>query len=463
MKLVERSLVLASISSKVAVVLVFEERLRNDAENGAAPAPQDFQKIAEAMIALQAAGSPQRTNGNVAVVADTDATLYKTYGLCPLDMDRMLAMCGLKSGQEDRLPKWITTVAMANLSKDGRRTAVRTTLLADPKYDEHPIPITPQLLKMIMDKEFTGDDDNTTAGGAMKGLSPYIMASMTAEELEEAADYAQALEESRAATVVEIRKKNTRKAQAPGTFTDLLDILKTYANLLLALFGRRCPFLQELVKDVILPLQKFVPMARKLMARTTLAAILWATFKQGCQFTLGQMEESGERTPEWDTAVTMIRSKSDFSLLEVPLTIKGMHTAQGHTGAGKRKQQEPEDYKKQAKDTDDKVTPKKQKQDTYDGRKIPVHAVIQAKITTALPDRFQMKKLATACGIKDLAHIFPEEPLLCLYVALRGYCPFHRMCKKKHDNSVITDKMADNAITLLEPFIKDPTILSDGK
>lgn len=76
------------------------------------------------MIALQAAGSQQRTTGSVAVVADADATLYKTYGLCPLDMDRMLTMCALKSGQENRLPDWITTVAMANISKDGRRTAV---------------------------------------------------------------------------------------------------------------------------------------------------------------------------------------------------------------------------------------------------------------------------------------------------------------------------------------------------
>ena len=127
-------------------------------------------------------------------------------------------------------------MAMPNLSKDARRTAVRTTLLADQKYEEHPIPITPQLQKMIMDKEFTGDDDNTTAGGTMKGLSSYPMASMTAEELKEAADYAQALEESRNVTVAEIRKKNTRKAQAPGSFTDLLDGLKTYANMLLALF-----------------------------------------------------------------------------------------------------------------------------------------------------------------------------------------------------------------------------------
>ena len=70
-----------------------------------APPPQDFQKIAEALIAIQAAGSPAKAAGNVAIVADTDANLCKTYGLCcPLDIERMLTMCGLQSGQEDRLP-----------------------------------------------------------------------------------------------------------------------------------------------------------------------------------------------------------------------------------------------------------------------------------------------------------------------------------------------------------------------
>lgn len=188
------------------------------------------------------------------------------------------------------------------------------------------------------------------------------MASMTAEELEEAADYARALEESRSATVAEIRKKHTRKAQAPDGFTDLLDILKIYANLLLALFGRRCPFLQDLVKDVILPLQKFNSMERKLMAKTTLAAILWAVFKQACQFTLGQMEDGSEadRSPEWDTAaVTMIRSKSDFSLLEVPLTIKGTNKPVGITGPGKRKERETEKEAVTGGDKKPPTTPKK--------------------------------------------------------------------------------------------------------
>ena len=72
---------------------------------------------------------------------------------------------------------------MKDLSKDGKRAAVQAALIADPEYDENPIPITPQLLKMIVDKEFTGDDDTTTAAGAMKGLSIYLMEDMTDEEI----------------------------------------------------------------------------------------------------------------------------------------------------------------------------------------------------------------------------------------------------------------------------------------
>ena len=52
------------------------------------------------------------------------------------------------------------------------------------------------------------------------------------------------------------------------------------------------------------------------------------------------MEEDGEREAEWDTAVTMIRSKSDFSLLEVPMSIAGVPTVAVTTGRGKRKERE---------------------------------------------------------------------------------------------------------------------------
>ena len=173
---------------------------------------QDFQKLAEAMLAIQTSASPAKA-GAIPIVADTDATLLKKYGMMDINLDRMLKqMCGLKSGQEDQFPDWIETTATTGLSKEGKKTTIRKTLLKDPRYDEHPIPITPPvLLKMIADKEFAGDDDHTTAAGAMKGLSPYMMASMTADKIVEANEYAQALEESRAATVAEIRSTQGRQ------------------------------------------------------------------------------------------------------------------------------------------------------------------------------------------------------------------------------------------------------------
>ena len=139
-----------------------------------------------------------------------------------------------------------------------------------------------------MNKEFTGDDDTTTAEGAMKGLSIYLMEDMTDEEIEEANAFASALEEAKMATVSEIRKRASRKANSPT----LLDRQKTYANLLMALFGCKCPLLQELVRDMIMPLQKLVRSSKAVMRRTTLSAIMWATFRQGCSFALGEMPEN---------------------------------------------------------------------------------------------------------------------------------------------------------------------------
>ena len=440
------------------------------ASPGRAQAPQqDFQKLAEAMIALQAAGNQKHITGGAAIVVDTDKAMFTKYGLCSLDMDRMLTMCGLKTGQEDQLPEWIKTVALKDLSKDGKRAAVRAALVADPKYEENPIPITPQLLKMIVDKEFTGDDDSSTAAGAMKGLSIYLMEDMTAEEIEEATEFANALAEAKMVTVAEIRKKTSRKAHAPTDFTSLLDRQKTYANLLMALFGRKCPLLQELVRDMIMPLQKLVRSSKALMRRTTLSAIMWATFRQGCSFALGEMPENSlDRTPEWCTACAHIRSHMDFDLITIPLSLKGLAYVETGWGpskpdSGSNKRKQDRDAEKAPRTMEDKGSPKRSKTGSYDGSKLTVHAVIKSKITASLPDSFQMKKLAEACGIKDLKQIFPEAPTLCLHGAFRGYCPFHLKCRMDHDNSVITDKMAETAVNMFEPFIKDPTILGKGK
>ena len=120
-------------------------------------------------------------------------------------------------------------------------------------------------MKMLISKEFTGNDDSSTAGSAMKGLSLYTVVYMSAEELEEAQNFHEALEEATKATVAEVCKKHSRTVRAPTSFQDLLDMLKTFANLLQAMFKPRCPLLLEPLSEVINPLLKLTPVRRQIM------------------------------------------------------------------------------------------------------------------------------------------------------------------------------------------------------
>ena len=120
----------------------------------------------------------------------------------------------------------------------------------------------------------------------MNGLSIYLTGDMTDEKIEDANAFASALEEEKTATVSEIQKRASPKASSQLDFRTLLDRQKKYANLLQALFGRKFPLLQELVRDMIVPLQKLVWSSKSLMRTTTLAAINLAVFRQGCSFAL---------------------------------------------------------------------------------------------------------------------------------------------------------------------------------
>ena len=190
------------------------------------------------------------------------------------------------------LPDWIALVATKNMSTDGKRAIVQKVLQENLRYPENPIPLHLALVKMLITKEFTGDDNSLTAGGAMKGLSPYTVVFMSAEDIEEARNFHEALDEATSATVAEVRKKHSCTARAPSSFQDLLETLKTYGNLLQAAFKPRCPLLLRLLSDVINPLLKLTPVARQVMKKTALAAILWVVYKESALFALGKDEDT---------------------------------------------------------------------------------------------------------------------------------------------------------------------------
>ena len=57
-------------------------------------------------------------------------------------------MCGLSDGQEEMLPSWYEEIAEKNISADGKRTIIKQLFKKNLKYEEHPIPTTPNIMDM---------------------------------------------------------------------------------------------------------------------------------------------------------------------------------------------------------------------------------------------------------------------------------------------------------------------------
>ena len=87
-----------------------------------------------------------------------------------------------------------------------------------------------------------------------------------------------------------------------------------------------------------------------------------------------------------------------------------------------------------------------------------IHPVIKAKLTPALPLNFHLKTLLQCCDIKDAAHVFKDLKKVFLLAALQGSCPFKQCVMNHSTRAQITDEMAEAAVALFQPYLKDPSI-----
>lgn len=364
--------------------------------------------------------------------------------MCEADAERILEMCGLQAGQYNNLPTWYSSIATKNITKEGKHVIIKTLLTNNLRIDDHPIPITPSLIQMIVKKAFTGEEDITAAGGAMKGLSPYCMTKMTAKEVEAEHDYAKAVKQATSATVADIQKLLKKKATAPTTFTDLIAILRTYANLLGRLFGPLSPLTMALLSDVIVPLAKLTPLAKADLTRETLASIMWAVYKQTKKFAMGQMKGEDGLVDEWICMLHSIKWKQNFTSVEIPAEISGRIVEKVYESPSKKSKQDAP-----AKGGGPKLA--------HSPTKMKIHPIIKEKLSDSLPEKFSIKKLAQACEIKDINTIWPDSRI-CLQSAIKGTCPFNN-CRHSHDSNLVTDEMAKRMVMLFGPYLKDPSIL----
>ena len=119
-------------------------------------------------------------------------------------------------------------------------------------------------------------------------MSPFLFATQSAEKITEANNYAEALNTS-TSTMVEELQKLRKKAKALQNMTDLINLLKTFANVLDKSFTAGCPLLIELKKDAIVPLAQLYPVAKMVFSKETVASIVWAVYHQAMFFAQGDM------------------------------------------------------------------------------------------------------------------------------------------------------------------------------
>ena len=294
----------------------------------------------------------------------------------------------------------------------------------------------------------------------MKGLSPYLFATQTAEEIAAATAYSDAVSTSTSTTVGDLQKLS-KKAKSPTTVPTLIDLLKTFANALEKLFNPGCPLRRRLIKDAIVPLVTLPPSARSIFSKESIAAVAWAVYCQSMFFAQGRMVDPNPLTPEWVQMTNSLKGGGrSLEIYSVPIALANRLAVIEESASedeGPPLKTKKKKKKKRTKDKEDGGN-------EFIGKKpkitMELHPLIKEKITSVLPDFLELKKLCNLCDIKQ--HALFGDIGVCAFSALRGFCPY-RNCRNSHYPEKVTDEIAERTVAYLEPFLRNPDQLTEGQ
>ena len=338
--------------------------------------------------ALAAGNTTQTQNQNITTTPVTSSGNYDKFGMSDGNVDRMCVMCGLKPGQGAGLPSWFSKLNEKGTSKDGQRTLLRKLFADNLKYEEQPIPCTPVVLDMVMNKFFTGDCNYQTTTGVMNGLSPFLFAPQSAEEIADATSYAEAVATSTSTTVDKLQKLS-KKAKAPQTVAALINLLKTFGNVLEKLFSPGCPLLIHLLKDAIIPLVQLSPIERQVYSQESIAAIAWAVYHQAMFFAQGDMVGKTPLTNEWVQMTNTVkgggRSLENYS---IPIALANRAPPPCHHSPNERRRnmkkmriRTPEDKEKEDVRNSEREKPRTKRMKELHNREVAKRQWISIKLS----------------------------------------------------------------------------------
>ena len=169
---------------------------------------------------------------------------------------------------------------------------VQKYIMENTFFEDADVPMTSQLLKMIMKQSWTGKDGNINSLSIvhdMYGMLPFKMLDINEDEVA-LFNYEQDLINAASLVRVDDLRLQRRKLNIciPLEADEFIMMLKRYGNLLYAVFSNTCPLFKAL-REVICALRECSREARNRMALSTKGCILWIFLLQSRQFALGEV------------------------------------------------------------------------------------------------------------------------------------------------------------------------------
>jgi hypothetical protein len=404
----------------------------------------------------------------------------KFLGMCESEYDKLLLMAHIDDDDAQKLPCFWHLMAQKNISKEGKksnvRTALRTTVV---KYREARIKITPALLTMIVNRSFEGKNSSSKQE-ATKGLSPFALPPISNAELDEITSIAADINAASLVSTSDIKRTKVTLIEAED-YDDLMRYLKEFANLLEVLFTQNCP-LWIAIKDTVESLLDYTAEECAALSRASCNAILWIAMRQSRSFAAGEMRDADNTTPEFMEMMTCITVKKKIEFSGVPASMKkraietdnnnnnnnynnnnqkrnkgnnnnggynNNNNNNGHNGNNNHNHHTNNNYNNNSNNNNNNRRPPPEFTDK--GVQHPKLAEAFSTIKTINRVPPQIYKLCEACETKHHL-LFPNRTNLCAKSQIFGLCP--KECRHAHIR--ISDAEADAVIRKLRRAIEDP-------
>ena len=439
---------------------------------------------------------------------DSIAKLASTFKLSREAFQKLLIMCDLREDQVDEIPSIWKLLAEKNASTADKLAIARNHIAANTYWREAKVKPLHTILNMTIKRTFEEETSMSTIKSAANGLTPFAVPCMSEMEVEDHNEQAAALAQATSTTVKD-HTLTKLKAKGPTSFEEMLKQIKTFANLLFALFGQYCPLYRECM-ELVEDLEDYLETARNNTSRKTMASILWILHLQSRHFSAANMEGNGALLASYRYMANCVRTTQPVLNGDVPEELysnpnkRARNNNNDSSGGGSQSRnrdnnrRDPNHYFDKSYDhppfnrehqnnnryndrynnnnfgvNDIRRYYGKGGEAHYNGGEPPykrqkIEIVDQPNYHPKLKEAVKplrgqgrlprVMDICRACNIRS-EQLFPNKQLICIKATLFGTC--FASCPRQH--TAITDKEAEHAIKLLQPVLQDPSKIQVNK